>query len=301
MLTETQKGLLMKIASLGDNLGGIVLDLPIDFTHLSLPDRDAIAEAYDEYGLLLFRGRELSVDEQIAICNITGKVVDQAGNGKNWFNITNLGGGYEGRLCFHADYSNTENLLTGASLYASVLPNGSTATIFAHTGRAFSALPEELRTRMHGRRAVHAAMRDGGPTTPETPVRHQPQLAIDPRAEHPLEFVHPKTGESLLFVSDLQTEYIRGMDPEESVQLLDELSAWIQQPQFVYRHQWQLYDLVLWDQIVMQHSREAESVEGERTLRRVSFTYPKWHELCQEFFTSLGGRAGRSGQQKVSM
>lgn len=287
----------MKVTGMNHSPGALVTELPGDLTTASPAELDLIGAAFREYGLLVFRGRELAVEEQIAICAGVGSIIDQAGNGKGWFNITNRDGGYDGELCFHADLSHNQHLLTGASLYASVLPDGPTATIFAHTGLAYDELPPELRSRIRGRTGLHATMRSGQ-ARPDTPVRHIPELAEDPRAQHPLEFVHPATGRTLLFVSDLQTERIAGMAWEESVALLDELAGWIQQPRFVYRHEWQLHDLVVWDQIMLQHSRAAESVCGERTLRRVSFTHPSYAEGCQRFFTSLGTRAGRSGTQK---
>ena len=277
--------------------GAMITDLPHDFTAASSAELDQVRAAYGEYGLVVFRGRELAIEEQLAICASLGTIVEQAGAGRSWFNITNQGGGYDGKLCFHADFSNTDHLLTGASLYASALPDGPTATLFAHTGWALEALPATVRSRIRGARAVHSNM-ENTPATPATPVRHAPALAMDPRAEHPIEFAHPGTGRSFLFVSDLQTERIVGMGEQNSLALLDELTGWVQQARFVYRHQWQLHDLVVWDQIMMQHSREAESVHGERTLRRVSFTHPMYAEGCQSFFASLGDSGGRSGKQE---
>lgn len=275
----------------------MVTDLPDDFTNAPAASLSSMRAAFEEHGLLVFRGRELAIEEQIAICASLGAIVEQAGSGRSWFNITNRDGGYDGRLCFHADFSNTESLLTGASLYASALPDGPTATLFAHTGWALEALPETLRSRIRGARAIHSSM-DADSATPDVPVRRDPALATDPRAEHPVEFTHPGTGRSFLFVSDMQTERITGLSSQDSLAVLDELTRWVQQPRFVYRHQWQLHDLVVWDQIMMQHSREAETVRGERTLRRVSFTHPVYAEGCQRFFSSMGSRGGRSGRQK---
>ena len=290
----------MRIEALDGPAGALVTDLPADLTALSADDAAALRCAFDEFGLLVLRGRPMSVEEQMAVCSNLGTIIDQAANGRSWFNITNQGGGYDGKLCFHADFSNMEGLLTGASLYASALPDGPTATIFAHTGNAYTELPDALRSRIAGSQSVHSS-RQSTEGTAETPVRHSLGTACDPRVEHPIEFTHPQTGATLLFVSDLQTERVVGLDDDASLALLDELADWIQQDRFVYRHQWQLNDLVVWDQIVMQHSRPSESVQGERTLRRVSFTHPRYAQECQAFFTALDGAAGKSGSQKTVM
>ena len=284
----------MRIEPLEKTPGAIVRDMPGQFTTLAPADADTLRVAYGEFGLLVFRGRQLAVDEQLAICASLGSLVDQAGIGRFWFNITNLAGGYDGELCFHSDFSNAETLLSGASLYASVLPTGATATVFAHAGWALDAMPDEGRHRLDGLRAIHCAM-DGG--TPESPIRRQAERACGPRAEHPVIMTHPETGRRFILLNDLQTEAIQGLAESESMALIDELNNWIRQPQFVYRHEWQLHDLVVWDQLVMQHSRAKEVTEGERTLRRVSFTFPGWLEGSQQFFDSLGSAAGKSGTQ----
>lgn len=289
----------MKFSANGDGPGAVVTDLPGDFRDLSPDERTALCDGFDTFGLLVFRGREMPVEEQMALCAELGTLIDQAAQGQGWFNITNLGGGYAGKLCFHADFSNSRGLLTGASLYASALPSGPTATIFADTGAAYAELPEILRARISRRLSVHAAVRPG--TIVDEPLRHQSNRAADPRTVHPLVLEHPSTGKPVLFVNDMQTERIVDMEREESTRMLDELASWIQQPRFVYRHVWQLHDLVVWDQIVMQHSRAAERTEGERTLRRVSFTHPSYAAECQRSFDALGGRAGRSGEQAAVM
>ena len=275
--------------------GAVVTDLPTDFQNLSVDDREVIRNAFAKFALLVFRGREISVEEQMAVGSELGCLIDQAGQGKWWFNITNMGGGYDGELCFHADYSNSPGLLTGAILYGSVMPTGTTSTIFAHTGFALTSLPEDIRTKIADLRAIHAAVKPG--TIVDTPLRHQPENATNPRAEHPLVLVHPGTGKPMLLVNDMQTEQIVGMTAAESTALLDELASWIQRPEYIYQHRWQLHDMVVWDQVVMQHSRAAEQIEGERTLRRVSFTHPVHAQACQAGFSALGGRAGRSGSQ----
>lgn len=285
----------MKIAALEGSPGAVVTDLPADLRDLAPGESEMIRAAFAEYALLVFRGREIEVEEQLALGAELGTLIDQAGEGNWWFNITNLGGGYDGQLCFHADFTNTPGLLTGAILYGAVLPRNPTATEFAHTGAALEALPAELRARIADLRAVHASVLPG--TIVDQPLRHQIERAHGDRAEHPLVLEHPETGKPMLFVNDMQIERVVGMSVEESTALLDELSGWIQRPEFRYRHQWQLHDVVVWDQVVMQHSRAAETTDGERTLRRVSFTHPSYAQECQANFTSLGGSAGRSGSQ----
>lgn len=280
------------------SVGALVRDLPDDFRRLDQAMAAAICDAFDEFALLLFRGREISLEEQFAICGLLGTLVDQAGTGTTTFDITNRGTSSVARLGFHADFTNAppEGLLTGASLYGLVLPDEPTSTVYAHSGLALAAMSENLRARIRGRTAIHCAH---GRFDPAARPRHEDDLAADPRSEHPVEFRHPRTGRPFLMVSDTSTECIVGMERGESTQLLDELNEWIQQPQFVYRHDWQLHDLVVWDNLVMQHSRGEIGHMGERTLRRVPFTFPAWFEKCQAFYASPQVLSRHGGRRRM--
>jgi alpha-ketoglutarate-dependent taurine dioxygenase len=44
-----------------------------------------------------------------------------------------------------------------------------------------------------------------------------------------------------------------GMDLSDSEELLVRLRDWATQPQFVYRHEWKLGDLVIWDSTGTMH------------------------------------------------
>src|SRR5262249_9659821 len=81
---------------------------------------------------------------------------------------------------------------------------------------------------------------------------------------------HPRTGAKLLCVSDIHTARIEGLSNDESVALIDELCAHIAKPEHCYEHQWQLHDLIVWDNIALHHARGVNDLSvGPRTLRRV--------------------------------
>jgi alpha-ketoglutarate-dependent taurine dioxygenase len=47
------------------------------------------------------------------------------------------------------------------------------------------------------------------------------------------------------------------MNLEQGRAILDEMQAWAKQPQFVYRHEWTVGDLLIWDNtgLIRQRSR----------------------------------------------
>ena len=79
------------------------------------------------------------------------------------------------------------------------------------------------------------------------------QLASVPDTEMDVVRVHPKTGRRGLFINEGHTSHLTGMTRAESDKLLGELYAHITQPEFIYGHSWQPGDLLMWDNIAVQH------------------------------------------------
>jgi taurine dioxygenase len=73
----------------------------------------------------------------------------------------------------------------------------------------------------------------------------------------------------VLFVGQMQTDAIVGLDEPASETLLAELWSELYAPRNVYTHQWRVGDLVVWDNLAVQHARDDVAVGSGRTLRRV--------------------------------
>src|SRR6185436_16730073 len=114
-----------------------------------------------------------------------------------------------GPLPFHADYSFTPLPVQGIVLYAVELPPQGTSTFYANGALAAATLPADLRYEVEGRTATHTLEHELSPHA----IRHQ----------HPILRVHPRTGETVLFVTDLHVEYIDGVDRATSDRLINAL------------------------------------------------------------------------------
>ncbi len=73
-----------------------------------------------------------------------------------------------------------------------------------------------------------------------------------PPVRHPLIRVHPETGRKVIYAGS-HTREIEGMDFDEGRALIDRLIAHGTGPQFTYRHQWKVGDMVLWDNRAALH------------------------------------------------
>ena len=78
---------------------------------------------------------------------------------------------------------------------------------------------------------------------------------------------HPTTGQELLSVNQMQTDRVIGLDATESEETLEALWALLYAPQNTYSHHWRVGDLVLWDNIAVQHGRPAPPPDVPRTMR----------------------------------
>lgn len=131
-------------------------------------------------------------------------------------------------------------------------------TLFASNSAAYDALESGLRQQLHGMQAIH---RGGvGRKNRATPYFADAGLSQIFRrgVEHPVVRSHPLTGRKCLYVNPASTSHIRGMNDHESDALLNQLYRHIAQPAFVYRHQWQVGDVVLWDNGSIQHRAESD-------------------------------------------
>jgi alpha-ketoglutarate-dependent taurine dioxygenase len=223
----------------------------------------------DARGVLLFRGLHPSDEELRTIARTLGDLrlgaVKRGADGKT------LNEGEEGLLkisldpkvnpeyarflpgnhLWHMDgtYEEIPPLATLFTPYKLSQSGGDTC--FANTYAAFEDLPTQEQARLEKLRVVHTmtaalfpAMRD---VTPE-------EFAVwysYPKRSHPLVW-HHKSGRKSLVLST-SGAWIEGMHPAESHDLLESLIRHATQDKYVYRHKWQLGDLVIWDNTGAMH------------------------------------------------
>ena len=220
--------------------------------------------------LLLFRERDLAVDDQIAIIGQFGEVVDEGGHGLRHVFVSNaredgvltLGK----RLVFHSDNVFTPDPLHVVSLYGLRVVDDTAPTRFANTVRACSLLGASMADALAGARALNLSGFAGGwfrYRDAEVEPHH-------PRAVHPVITHDTWSGDAALMVSEQQTDRIVDWPADVSEDTLQALFALLYQPDNIYEHQWREGDLVIWDNLALQHGRPELARDGERTLRRVS-------------------------------
>jgi alpha-ketoglutarate-dependent taurine dioxygenase len=185
------------------------------------------------------------------------------------------GGAPYGRLLFHLDMMWSERPHQALSLYGVDVEQPNVPTMFVSMGHGWDTLPDDLRNRVDGLHAVHGHdatyPNRGGDDDVIDSVFDQPKKTTTLVA-HP----HPRTGRTMLYVSQQVTLEIEELSPEENEELLEALFAHLYDPARVVEHNWRNGDLVIWDNQAIQHARPNVRTDAAvRTLRKVFAPIPE--------------------------
>jgi taurine dioxygenase len=265
---------------------------------LEPPDVERIRAAWAEAGVLVFRRQALSEPELVSFSRCFG--TPQVVHRRDWVSPehpevifisnlhdrdgNNIGLAGTGELEWHTDQSYILRPTTGSVLYGVEIPNdGSGRTWWANLRLAYAALPAELKTALEGKRAVFdyrkrwaAGYAEGARTLTEE-MRQQ-----TPPVTHALVQVHPVTGHKSLYFDPWTVTGIVGMEPAAAQALLQRLQAFATRPEFTYEHQWQVGDVVMWDNGFMLHRREGYTPTQRRFHKRTTIALsPARHTVPQ--------------------
>ena len=247
-------------AALGAEIRAVDLAKPIDDATFAVIER-----TYNESGVIFFRGQQITPLQQVTFTRRFGEIEFNI-FGERWSvsgspeivvvsNVTEDGRPIGVRRAgenWHSDMCYAARPPRGTMLYALEIPDlfglplGDTE--FASAAAAWDALPEPLRQQIEGRRAVFdfTGRKRAFPPTKSEIQRYPP-------VTHPIVRTHPFTGRKCLYVMRDDCVGIDGMEREEAEALIAALADHIVKPAFVYRHQWQPGDLLLWDNCTVQH------------------------------------------------
>lgn len=179
----------------------------------------------------------------------------------------------DGEMFFHSDTCYLEKPAMASMLYAMEIPSRGGNTLYANGFRAYDALPEELKRRLAGKRALNVYDYEGNPT--------QRAKTLPPGVKqyaHPVFRTHGPTGRKSLYVNRLMTWSILDTPENESRDILEFLFDHQEKPEFVYEHAWRPGDVILWDNRSCLHARTDFDPVERRRLRRVTVIGEKPYE-----------------------
>jgi alpha-ketoglutarate-dependent 2,4-dichlorophenoxyacetate dioxygenase len=264
---------------------------PVDLRRVHDPDTLAeIRGGMDQYAVLVFRDQPLTDEEHLAFAQrLDGTLHTKLGIAalqKSRFgnealgDISNVGADGEllpqgdrrrayglGNRLWHTDASFQDPPGRYSMLSAKVVPPVAADTEYADMRAAYDALPAETKRQIEGLTVHHSIAHSRQTLGFDFSDNEKEALK---GAVHPLVRTIPRSQRQALYVASHASRVIEWPVPEGRL-LLRDLIEHATQPEFVYRHQWRVGDLVIWDNRgTMHRARPFEDTKHRRELRRVT-------------------------------
>ncbi len=288
LLERTGAEVIPITADVGAEVLGVDLSLKLD-----KPTFELIHRAWLEYGVLVFRKQEIDPDAFVAFSGRFGEL-DNAPvmeNGRAFvdgypelFVISNvldngvrIGSLGARELEWHTDMAYVASPPKASCLYAVEVPEGEGKTGFLNMYKAYLKLPAGLKAQIKDKEIKHDSvytldgyLREGGGRTLEH-VKALGCFDVEklPGAWHPAVRTHPETGQEALYIGRRQNTFIRGLNLQESENLLNAVWKYVNRiGKKTYHHEWEEGDVVIWDNRCIMHRRDAFPASARRMMHR---------------------------------
>ncbi len=216
-----------------------------------------IVSTLDRHGAILLRGQQLSPAEQVEFTSLFG---EPAGNPQLEFTVPGHPkvfvisnkvvdgkplGDPEAGTAWHTDLNYEQRPAAYTCLHALEVPADGSDTLVADGCAAWNALPDERKQQIDGL-VVHHSYANLAARSNRTLT--EAERDEYPDVFHPLVRKHPTDGRKALWgLSTTTPNGIVNMPNPAGKDLIKELMEFATQDQFVYRHKWEVGDILMWD------------------------------------------------------
>lgn len=228
-------------------------------------------------GVLLLRGLDMSNEQQIQFGKTLGTPRHEHGT-----DITKVSSDKkaspifaeytEGTYFFHFDDTYMQYPALASVLMArSVAPKGG-QTEFANTYAIYEDLPKDEQRYLDTLQAVHSQetiQRKAFPDPTEFQLSLWGEGAIS-ATTHPLVWQH-KSGRKSLLIGETMSRIV-GLDSATSDALVRRILNLAEHPEYLYRHDWQVGDVLVWDNTGTMHRVVPFDLDCGRELCRVKLS-----------------------------
>lgn len=243
---------------------------------------------FEEHSVLLFRKQNFSDAAHLELARAFGPIEDRQADtrtpgetftipkvsnvrengtvsGKMDLHTLNL----QSNFLWHADSTFIPTPALTNIITARVVTAEGGATELASTRAAWAAMPEALRKRIRGRGIWHHYATSRAKISPE--LAKLPMFHKWPATHWNATWKNPINGREALYIAS-HAYKVDGYDEADSQQLLDELMAFCTRPEFTYAHNWEVGDVLIWDQRATLHRGRPWPFEQPRTLSSMCTT-----------------------------
>ncbi len=248
----------------------------IDQVDLRNLDDETVAElqhAWMQHKVLFFHGQELSRGDHVAYVRNFGELeihpfVPHVEGHPEMLVLNSTPDSFQAAETWHSDVTFRECPPTGSVLRGRVVPEWGGDTCFANMELAYELLSDEVKAEIDGAYAVHSYTKAFGRTMSEAELADAAEKFPDQK--HPVVRTHPVTGAKSLFVNQIFTLRIDGIDPARSRSLLWDLYAQAKLPEVQCRFRWSEGSIAQWDNRCTQHYAVPDHGGTHRRMERVT-------------------------------
>ena len=178
---------------------------------------------------------------------------------------------------WHSDWSFQECPPSATLLHSKIIPPIGGETFFIDTQAAYDDLSSKIKLKIKDLMVSHSAIRpyadDGFYALEKDKDR---SMAIKPSAKakefflHPLVRTHPETKKKSLFINQVYSITVNGLNEKDSNELLEFLFFHMSQEKYIYKHRWEKNMLIMWDNRTVNHCAQGGYQGHKRLLHRIT-------------------------------
>jgi taurine dioxygenase len=255
-----------------------------DVRKLSPGARQQVKQAWLDHLVVLIRGQKLSPEELLEFGATFGELDKAAPDSempagqKPRFNpsvsvVSNIkedgvpiGSLGDGEVVWHTDHSYHQVPISMSMLIGVEIPKAGGRTGFINMYRAWDTLPDEVKAKIRNVRIKNDATYNSAGQIRRglSPVT---DVTKSPGAFHPAVRTHPETGHNALYLGRRPHAWIEGWPVDESEKMLNLLWRHLES-QPAWYNEWQVGDVVAWDNRCVMHRREPFDPSHRRIMYR---------------------------------
>ncbi len=273
----------MRFEQVGQSFVAEVMD--VDLGRISDSEFRVLYKAWLEFGVLRIRGQSLNDGELQRFSNRFGPLEEvpygkiseeEKQKIKNRYVtvISNIevdgkpiGGLGNKEATWHSDMTYIEDPPPASILMSLEVPELGGDTHFSDQKAAYLSLPNELVSRIENLSIKHNAAH-----TSVGDLRRGFDPIKDPReapgAIHSIVRTHDETQEKMLYLGRRELAYVVGFTLQESEQLLNEVWRYAAMSENVWTQQWDIGDVIIWDNRRVLHRRDGFDQAQRRLMKR---------------------------------
>jgi alpha-ketoglutarate-dependent taurine dioxygenase len=232
-----------------------------------------IRELLEQRGVLVFPQIQFTDEEQVAFTKTLGEFAPEIRGLGDIYKVSldpkvsPSGAEYlKGSLYWHIDGTMNDVPILASLLSSKKLATWGGNTGFSNTYAAWDDLPAERKAELDGLRMMHSAWATLFYYDAEPSLEKLKMMQGAGEQELPLVWTHRSGRKSLIIGAT--AHHVIGAPAGKSAEILVGLREWATSEAFTYSHEWQLGDLVMWDNTGTMHRAEPYDPDCGRLLHR---------------------------------